>query len=207
MKRRMTDSQMADRRKQTTYQCRWSPRLYRWLLLAFIGTSVGSPSIASDLLKKDWRNDPQVVKIRNIYASIKEDIKQGNVTLFHRQFVDAKCALQRMELGLTKTVRVRFFKKTQKVRGQTISIEYYYDANNRLRFVYVYDNKYPEEGDRVYYDAEEDILFAVERKAGKEYLVSSRNTLYIKDSEIGGYLSEAGALQEFRIVSGCKESP
>lgn len=174
-----------------------------FLALALVVNFDSNASIGSDY---NWKVDPEVKKIRVIFSSIKQEIKSGGILLFRRQFNDKRCAIVTTEIGLSKTAHVRYFGKSIKERGLVITTEYYYDRNSKLRFVFIYYEKRKREGDRVYYDKEENIIFAVEHKGDNFYVFSGESTLYRKDSAIGGFVDENAALKDFRLESDCKET-
>jgi len=152
-----------------------------------------------------WTTNPEVKKVRVVYRSVQKNIKRGKIKLFIRRFDDERCAVVVKEIGLSEKTRVRYFKISVVERGLTVTTEYYYDRNSKLRFVFIFYEKRKSEGDRVYYDEKENIIFAIEQKSNKHYVVSAKNTLYRKNSLLGGFIDENSALKDFRLESDCKE--
>jgi len=186
------------------------------MILVFTLSGIAISHATEPYTEKNWSIQPEVKKVRSVYAEIKHDIKIGKIVVQRKKFKGRRtlstfknCHVEAEEIGLDLQGKVRYYSISTIVGGATelhnFKVEYYFDTARKLRFIYFTAPLFSGtgEGRRIYYDQDESIFLDVDMENGSTFVASGKEARKARTSGMYGYLSAAQALAIFRIKSPC----
>jgi len=156
-----------------------------------------------------WLNKPSIKEVRNVYSEIKRDITNNDIVTFSKIFIYDKydplntdrCNTVEFTIGLDSNANVQYGKLVHLQRDLVITTEYYYDKNRILRFIFVIFDNDKSDTERIYFDRNGKILFALR----DENTIRRRSDLgYNRENVISTYITEEQALTLYRTNWNCR---
>lgn len=150
-----------------------------FVALALISTVVlaDKPTDAIAINAENWNHHPRILIIRKMYNEIRSGLNNKKLRYLEKDYsvLPRDCRgtypIEKLAVAIDQQGRVRMYIQAQRISHDDLqTMEYYYDRNGRLRFVYMTNKSsiYATIENRVYISHNGKVFWDVTTEAGKK---------------------------------------